>query len=168
MKRKIITILSAIILITSAYYTGYQRGSHSNSSEAEPIPVTSLYSKWVVSEKPPLPVILIDGQDIRVYRGTYSWSQLSGNGGSINAVSVDAASAPPMMKSTVVAAGSKIENHAPPRVKEFNMSNITEGFEGDLNSYSAPASKGVYTYRIHCEWFLDQGHADYFFSIQVK
>ncbi|MDQ0196882.1 hypothetical protein [Paenibacillus wynnii] len=69
---------------------------------------------------------------------------------------------------TVVAAGSKIESHAPLRVKKFSMINITEGFEGDPYSYSAPASKGVYIFRINCEWFLDQGQADYFFSIQVK
>jgi len=49
----------------------------------------------------------------------------------------------------------------------FSLMNITKGHEGS-DSYTVPAAKGVYTYHINCEWFLDQGQAEYFFSIQVK
>ncbi|WP_410513817.1 hypothetical protein PaeBR_05130 [Paenibacillus sp. BR2-3] len=112
MNNKFITILISFILIAGAFYAGYRTGSHGSSPEAEPSTAPSLYSKWVFADKPPLPVILIEGQDIKVYRGSYSWSQVSGKGGNdILFVDADTAS-PPMMKTTVAPAGSQIESHA--------------------------------------------------------
>jgi hypothetical protein len=162
------TSLIIILIIAGAYYGGYRADSHSRSIPAASEPaIPTLYSQWVVANEPPVPGILINGQNIKIYRGSYTWNQSKG-GNEVQAIFADAAAVPPVMMAAVVPAGSEIETHTPSRIKEFRISNITKEFAGGNYSYTVPAAKGIYTYKIYCEWLGDQGQADYYFSIQVK
>lgn len=59
-----------------------------------------------------------------------------------------------------------IETTAPQGIKEFTLTNTLKDSSGD--SYRVPENKGKFLYNIHCEWFLDQGQADYYFLVEVQ
>lgn len=157
--RKMIFSIALLILIPLAFGAGYFIGSKKNT------PYESIHTLWVKTEEPPVPGINIDGAEIPLVRSGYSWSAALGGG---KGKSVSADSAPPRindMTLTTVQRGALIRTRAPQRIKEFTLANTT--LSGS-DPYSVPASPGIYLYRIHCEWLLDQGQADYYFAVEVK
>ncbi|WP_379135721.1 hypothetical protein [Paenibacillus sp. sgz500958] len=171
MRKKIFAVLISFLFIAGAFYAGYETGAHNENSvvSPSPAPVPSLYSQWVIAKAPPIPVIHVGGQNIKMYRGAYSWSQVSANNSNeVFEVLADGVSYPPMMQAIAVPAGALMQSTPPARIKKFNIINMTEGFTGDPYSSNVPDTKGVYTYRIDCEWLLDQGEANYFFSLRVE
>ncbi|GGH19180.1 hypothetical protein [Paenibacillus segetis] len=164
MRKKIwLSLLLAISLVIT-FYVGYIIGDKSNGLLTPNAANKAIQSRWVNEKEPPLPQILIEGVNINVYRSSYSWcTPSSGKNSDTSCVAVDASI--PEITPTIVPAGSMIETLAPNGIKQFTLSNRTEGFDGD--PYIVPTNKGIYLYHIHCEWFLDQGQSDYYFSIEV-
>lgn len=72
----------------------------------------------------------------------------------------------PDLKAVLVPAGSTIDTTAPEGIKQFTITNTNQDFNAD--AYHVPETKGEYLYNIHCEWFLDQGQADYYFLVEVN
>ncbi|RAP74668.1 hypothetical protein [Paenibacillus montanisoli] len=154
--------LIGIIALACAFYAGYLAGGGRESAGEQERP--TIYSQWIKAEKPPIPKVAIDGKDMVVKRGSYTWCQ-PGSGETNTCTSVDAA-AIPEPEPVSVKGGSLIQPTAPERIKELTLINTSKGFSGD--AYYVPTAKGVYTYRIYCEWFLDQGQADFFFTVKVE
>ncbi|WP_308637469.1 hypothetical protein [Paenibacillus silvisoli] len=154
--------LIAVVLLAGAFYAGYLAGGGGRGTaggQGEP----TIYSQWIRAEKPPMPKIAIDGVDIPVKLAGYSWCQPA-SGKSMSCVSTDAAI--PTVEPIPVKGGSEIKTTAPKRIKEFSLMNTSKDFDGD--DYFVPTAKGEYQYHIHCEWFLDQGQADYYFAVKVE
>lgn len=148
--------------LACAFYVGYTMGDRNNSSKTEDMANQTINSKWVKSAEPPLPEVSIDGAKINVVRSSYTWCAPSFlDVGSC--VSVDGSI--PELTATIVPAGSKIDTKAPKGIKEFTISITNIDFNGD--PYIVPKDKGIYIYKIHCDWFLDQGQSDYVFSLEV-
>ncbi|WP_426450117.1 hypothetical protein ACP26L_34670 [Paenibacillus sp. S-38] len=152
-------LLTAVFLLG----TGYWAGNRYPLSGARP---------WIQSSQPPLPGIEIDGQAVNVVRGGFSWCS-----GSIlfhNSGICSTTDSPPMITilkdhkepPAQVKPKAKIETQAPPRIKEFTMTRL-EGSAGD-DPYAVPEQPGVYYYRIYCEWFSDQGDAEFGFAVEVR
>ncbi|MDB4868048.1 MAG: hypothetical protein JWR03_2381 [Cohnella sp.] len=154
--------LLMIASLACTFYVGYTFGDKNNDSKPQDSANQTIHSRWVKEAKPPLPEILIDGVKIEVVRGSYTWCapSLSKEG---SCVSVDGSI--PELTATMVPAGLKIDTKAPQGIKEFTITNTNKDFNGD--PYFVPKNKGVYLYMIHCDWFLDQGQSDYFFSVEV-
>ncbi|RCX23079.1 hypothetical protein DFP94_101671 [Fontibacillus phaseoli] len=161
-KRLISWIVLAILTCAFTFYAGYVIGSRNHDSEGPSAFHQALRSKWVKEEKPPLPTITIQGIPIEVARGGYSWCSPTSSNES-RCVSVDASI--PELTATVVPAGSEIKTEAPQGIKEFTITNTSNDSNDD--PYFVPKTKGKYLYNIHCEWFLDQGQAEYYFLVEV-
>ncbi|WP_143111703.1 hypothetical protein [Paenibacillus sp. BC26] len=154
-------ILIALIALGCAFYEGFLLGSKQNKA-AEVIVQEAIASRWIKGDKPPLPKIVIDGEAIPVKLSAYSWCGSSA-GDSATCTSVDASI--PEVEPVVVKGGALIEQVPPQGIKEFTLTNTNKDFNGD--SYNVPTAKGIYLYHIHCEWFLDQGQAKYYFAVEV-
>lgn len=159
MKKRMLLSLIALMVLACTFGLGYIVGNQSRGSEDPSSFNQAIRSKWVKEEQPPLPAISINGTAIEVARGGYSWCPSPGS-----CVSVDASI--PELKAAIVPAGSVIDTTAPQGIKEFTLTNTSKDFSGD--SYIVPETKGQYLYNIHCEWFLDQGQADYYFLVEVQ
>ncbi|AEI46196.1 hypothetical protein [Paenibacillus mucilaginosus] len=146
-------LLAAVILLGTGYWAGNR------------YPLSGV-RLWVQSSQPPLPGITIEGQAVSVVRGGFSWCSGSG--------SCSITDSPPMITilknhkepPVQVQPKAKIETHAPPGIKEFTMIRL-EGSAGE-NPYEVPEQPGVYYYRIYCEWFSDQGNAEFGFVVEVR
>ncbi|SDX33652.1 hypothetical protein [Paenibacillus sp. CF384] len=162
--RRTTIILIALFALAGAFYGGFFVGSHQNKA-GEGAVQEAIASRWVKAEKPPLPKIIIVGEAIPVKLSAYSWCGPS-VGDSATCTSVDASI--PEIEPVVVKGGSLIEQVPPPRIKEFSLTNTSKAAGGSDDPYYVPAEKGVYLYHIHCEWFLDQGQAEFYFAVEVK
>jgi hypothetical protein len=164
MRNKLTLSLLLLVILSVTFYIGYDMGSNSNGTfdenKSDNKAHQAIQSLWVTSPKPPLPKITIEGKEIKLIQGSYSWCY------SNVCTSTDYA-APTLndMELTVVTRGSQIETKAPERIKEFTLVNTS-----DINSdpYSVPVTPGKYLYSIHCSWFLDQGSSDFYFALEVK
>lgn len=157
MRKKSWISLLMLVLLAITFYIGYTVGIKQNSDN-------TIQSKWIKDGKPPLPEIDIDGVAIKVVQGSYTWCSSSlGNESSCESVDMSLSEIP----STLVPAGAQINIKAPKRIKEFSLINTNQDLAND-DPYFVPMDKGVYLYKIECDWFLDQGHSDYLFSVEVK
>lgn len=170
MKIKLLFAITLLIAVPLAFGAGYLTGSGSKSGgqvteQGIDNPYESIHSLWVKAEEPPLPGVTVDGADIPVVRSGYSWSVGVG-GGRARVVSADSVQ-PRLNDMSVISVkgGSLIKTRAPERMKEFTLANTALP---NIDSYVVPAFPGIYLYRIHCEWFLDQGTADFYFAVEVK
>jgi hypothetical protein len=162
MKKKLLITLLTLAVLVCTFYVGYIIGDQSKDSKDQSTVDQAIHSRWVKEGNPPLPTISIDGVNIEVVRSGYTWcSPLLSNEESW--VSVDASI--PQLRATIVPAGLMIDTKAPEGIKEFTISNTNKDFNGD--PYFVPKTKGKYLYKIHCEWFWDQGQSDYYFSVEV-
>lgn len=161
---KLMLTVVALAILACAFWAGYSIGVRQNEP-ADPSNVQqAIRSGWIKEGAPPLPVVSVQGTAIEIARGGYSWCSpvLSSEG---SCVSVDASI--PELKATAVPAGAPIDTEAPEGIKEFTLTG-TDPKGGALNDpYKVPQETGTYLYRIHCEWFLDQGQSDFYFSLKV-
>lgn len=164
MRKKFWMSLLLVISLAITFFVGYIIGDKNNDLSTPGAANIAIQSRWVNEKEPPLPEVSISGVSIDIYRGSYSWCSPSSSKSESSCVAVDASI--PEMTSTQVPAGSQIDTKAPDGIKEFTISNTSEGNGGD--PYIVPTKKGVYLYNIHCEWFLDQGESEYYFSIEVE
>ncbi|WP_178024317.1 hypothetical protein [uncultured Paenibacillus sp.] len=161
---KLMFTVVALAIVACTFWAGYSIGLRQDDP-ADPSDIQqALRSRWVKEGAPPLPVVSVLGTAIEVARAGYSWCSpiLSSEG---SCISVDASI--PELKATAVPAGAQIETEAPEGIKEFTLTRMDqEG--GALNDpYRVPQETGTYLYHIHCEWFLDQGQSDFYFSLKV-
>ncbi|WP_410768189.1 hypothetical protein [Fontibacillus sp. BL9] len=161
-KRLISWIALTVLTCTFTFCVGYIIGGRNHDLEDQSALHQALRSKWVKEETPPLPAITIEGNPIEVVRGGYSWCSPP-LGSESRCVSVDASI--PELTATAVPAGSEIKTEAPQGIKEFTLTNTSK--DGNDDPYFVPKTKGKYLYNIHCEWFMDQGQADYYFLVEV-
>jgi len=163
MQKKIGPAIALIIAVAAAFAAGYWIGTHENRSTGGAD--QAVMSRWVPGERPPTPKVRVDGKEIAVVLGGFSWCWPAG-GDSKGCVTTDAAIPKEAdLKPVVVPAGSKIETTAPQGIKEFTLVNMKDTGE---DPYFVPKTPGTYTYSIHCEWFLDQGQADFYFAVKVE
>ncbi|TXK85751.1 hypothetical protein [Paenibacillus sp. N3.4] len=159
MKKKLVVpilILLIAVALLGAYKLGLRNGK---------------YSDWLSESKPPLPKVMIDGKDIQVFGGSYSWCEKPLLSGLITCVNSDSPSPVDYIKSNnykaeTVISGSVIEAKAPKGIREFNLKTTAKDFVGD--SYIIPKEKGTYIYYLHAVWRADQGNADFFFAVEIK
>lgn len=131
--------------------------------------VTGSGHSWIREAEPPLPTIQINGKQIPVVRGSYTWC--SGAFLQANCRSVDMIPPAQIMKDKgiqpiVVPPNTEITTKAPQGIKQFTLT--LEGQKDSFDPYQSPAEKGVYLYHIHCEWFADQGSGEFYFAIEVQ
>ncbi|REE86518.1 hypothetical protein A8990_110128 [Paenibacillus taihuensis] len=150
-----------LIMLGCAFYGGYLVGNRSDERLTEN-QARTVESQWVNEDTPPVPNVSVDGVQMKVKLSGYTWCPAGDDTSSCQ--SVDASIA--QMEPVVVKGGAQIEIKAPERIKELTLKNMSAGFTGD--SYYVPKVKGIYQYSIHCEWFLDQGQAEYYFAVEVK
>lgn len=132
--------------------------------------INSFSHKWVFSSEPPLPSIKINETDIPVFQGSYSWC----SGISLvlqSCKSVDMISPEDILKEnkaepSIVTPNALIETKAPKGIKEFTLTRRNNKDNND--PYRIPSEKGIYYYNIHCDWFADQGNAEFFFAVEVR
>ncbi|AZN39256.1 hypothetical protein [Paenibacillus albus] len=151
-----------LILLGCAFYGGYLVGNDSSGGQSEKQAPT-VQSQWIKEGKPPIPAVSVDGVPMKVKLSSYSWCEPTGSD-TASCQSVDASIA--QMEPVVAKGGSLINIEAPERIKELTLINMSKGFTGD--SYYVPKAKGIYQYSIHCERFLDQGQAEYYFAVEVE
>lgn len=162
MKRKWVIAILIVVLVLISYTAGVRQGQYGN---------------WVDAAEPPMPEITIDGQDIRVYRGTYSWCEKPSFLGIGNCVVADSIGAEEFYKQekvipTAIQPQSKIniefgrEFTARPSLMEMNLTNTNKDYKGD--PYYIPSEKGLYIYEIATRWRNEQGKSAYFFFVEVK
>ncbi|MBW4083930.1 hypothetical protein [Paenibacillus sp. S150] len=153
------TLLGTMFVFSLAFmfFLGYKAGHNKNVPEitAE----QAIQSRWVQADQPPSPGITINGTAIDVKRSGYSWCVPAAG----SCISVDAAI--PELDPVAVPGGSAINTTAPAGIREFSLVNMNADGK---DAYVVPGAKGVYTYRIHCEWFLEQGQAEFYFSVEVE
>ncbi|MBE1446719.1 hypothetical protein [Paenibacillus sp. OAS669] len=149
------------VLIILAFAGGYYvRGLTSGQSSGH---------SWVREAEPPMPAIQVNGKQVPVVRGSYSWC--SGSFLQATCRSVDMISPAEIMEKNgirpvVVPPNSMITTKAPPGIKQFTLSR--EGAKDNGDPYQTPAEKGIYFYHIHGEWFGDQGNAEFYFAVEVQ
>ncbi|GIO15109.1 hypothetical protein J19TS2_46640 [Cohnella xylanilytica] len=163
--RKAIFAAVALILLAGAFLAGYvarDRQGKVPEGFGDPDGVQAIQTRWVREAEPPAPTVTIGGKPIEVKRGAFSWCTPSG-AGQTSCRTTDAAV--PKPEPLPVAGGALIETKAPEGIKEFTLTNTTGS--GQEDPYVVPMEKGVCLYRIHCEWFLDQGYADFYFAVEV-
>lgn len=124
------------------------------------------------SLEPSLPSIQINGQNIPVYQGSYTWCTSFASLGFGSCKSVDMSSPEDIVKQKgikppSVSPNSLINTKAPKGIKEFTLTRIGNK-ENNSDPYRIPSEKGIYLYNIHCAWFADQGNGDFFFEVEVK
>jgi hypothetical protein len=160
LKRYWLIGLSLVLLVLFAYNIGFQVGK---------------YSDWLNVYEPPMPTVIIDGKNVEVFRGSYSWSKKPFLFGSIETITVDALApkdyiARNNVKPTVVTPGSKIESSFDQTyrmsLREFSLRKYQQQDQSD--PYIVPKEKGSYIYEIVTRWRADQGEAIYFFVVEVK
>ncbi len=164
--RNTIIAAVALILLAGAFLAGYavrDRQGKAPEGSGDPDAVQAVQTRWVREAKPPAPKVTIGGKPIEVKRGGFSWCTPS-EGGQTSCQMTDAAV--PKPEPVPVEGGALIETKAPEGIKEFTLTNTTGS--GQEDPYVVPMKKGVYLYRIHCEWFLDQGYADFYFAVEVR
>ncbi|AYB43325.1 hypothetical protein [Paenibacillus lautus] len=151
-----------IVLLIMVFGTGYYIGSRSENV----MPISkenarkAVQTLWVKAAEPPLPKVSIDGTELKLQRGGYSWC----NGD--NCATTDAAR-PRLKDMTPVAVqgGADIQSKPPEGIQGFTLLNLTDsGNDG----YTVPAKAGSYLYEIHCTWPLDQGEASFYFAVTVE
>ncbi|SEO33962.1 hypothetical protein SAMN05518847_107137 [Paenibacillus sp. OV219] len=151
-----------LIMLGCAFYGGYIVGNYGIEEQTEKQAQT-VQAQWIKEGEPPMPAVSVEGVPMKVKLGGYTWCKPAG-ADTASCQSVDASIA--QMEPVVAKGGSQIQIEAPERIKELTLINMSKGFEGD--SYYVPKAKGIYEYSIHCEWFLDQGSAEYYFEIKVE
>ncbi|MBW4840810.1 hypothetical protein GNP92_13760 [Paenibacillus timonensis] len=161
---KLMLTVVALAIVACTFWVGYSVGLRQNEPVDPSDIQQAIHSKWVIAGTPPSPTVTVQGTAIEVARASYSWCSpvLSSEG---SCVSVDASL--PELKAAVVPGGAPIDTEAPEGIKEFTLTG-TDPEGGALNDpYKVPQVTGTYLYRIHCEWFLDQGQSDFYFSLKV-
>ncbi|WP_411551839.1 hypothetical protein [Paenibacillus lautus] len=151
-----------IVLLIMVFGTGYYIGSRSENV----MPISkenarkAVQTLWVKATEPPLPKVSIDGTEIKLQRGGYSWC----NGD--NCATTDAAR-PRLEDMTPVAVqgGTDIQSKPPEGIQGFTIHNLTDP---DIDGYTVPTEPGSYLYDIHCTWPLDQGEASFYFAVTVE
>lgn len=124
------------------------------------------------SSEPPMPSIQINGQNIPVYQGSYTWcssitSLAFGSCKSVDMVAPADIIKQKGVKPPTVSPSSVIDTKAPKGIKEFTLTRVGNK-ENNSDPYRIPSEKGIYLYNIHCVWFADQGNGDFFFELEVQ
>ncbi|WP_282937320.1 hypothetical protein [Paenibacillus sp. RC67] len=149
------------VLIILSFLVGYYvRGLTSNQGFGH---------QWIRAAEPPLPGIRVNEKQVPVLQGTYSWC----SGALFNASCKVVDMIPPAeiikekgVQPVVVPPNTMITTIAPPGIKSFTLTRNDNKDNSD--PYQTPAEKGIYMYSIHCEWFADQGNAQFYFTIEVQ
>ncbi|MEC0201979.1 hypothetical protein P4H39_04995 [Paenibacillus lautus] len=155
--RSVLYVILLIVMFGTGYYVG------SRSENLKPISKDNarqaIQTLWVKSAEPPLPKVSIDGTEIKLQRGGYSWCNRD------NCATTDAA--PPKLEDmtpVAVTGGADIQTTPPEGIHGFTILNQTDP---DNDGYTVPAVPGSYLYEIQCTWPLDQGRASFYFAVTV-
>ncbi|MDQ0191886.1 hypothetical protein [Paenibacillus wynnii] len=158
MKNKV--LISFLILI--AFFVGYLVRGFTNMNTSS--------HRWVLSSEPPSPGIKINGTVVPVFQGSYSWcngtSLISQGCKSVDMIPFEEILKEKKAEPTVVSPNNLIETNAPKGIKEFTLTRRENKDNSD--PYRTPSERGVYYYNIHCEWFADQGNAEFNFAVEVR
>lgn len=127
---------------------------------------------FVISSKPPSPIITVEGKKVGVVQGTYCWEGLFNN------ECADTTSPPELikhkgLKATIVSPESdiKIEFKTKPNKNSMGVNQWLQNGEPtnatlNGNVITAPKEEGVYVYDVFARW--DKGSSSYAFIIQVQ
>ncbi len=126
----------------------------------------------IMNNKPPAPLITVEGKTIPAKQGTYCWN------GFLNIKCVDMISPPELIKfydlepvAVPPESQLKLDFRKKPNAGSLGANlwlNDIEMREVNLvgNILTAPKQSGVYVYDIHARW--DKGSSSYVFIIEVK
>ncbi|WP_151208739.1 hypothetical protein [Paenibacillus yonginensis] len=170
------TYISALLLalVIAVWAGGYWNHTGlSRSNGGEPTGNTAA-STWLSADKPPLPEVQINGQQLPIRRESYRWCQSISGLADRSCVSADSAAlfetaGPGGLKTAVVQPNSPIQIQAPKQIKKLSIQRL-DSHSGQLaedNGYTTPVQAGTYYYLIHCEWLADQGEADFSFGVEI-
>ncbi|MFL0555938.1 MULTISPECIES: hypothetical protein [Paenibacillus] len=161
---QLMIIVAAIAILACTFWAGYAIGLKQRAPMDPSAVQQAIHSRWVQADTPPSPAVTVQGKAIEVARGGYSWCKPVYNSKG-SCVSVDSSILE--TEPVEVPAGAPIDTEAPKGIKEFTLTGMDSAGGALEHPYTVPQEKGIYKYRIHCEWFLDQGQSDFYFTLKV-
>lgn len=150
--------LAAIALLAGCGYEGDRTSGHVGGR----VPFELTPMNTTLSQEPilshPTAEVSVSGTPVDTALSSYTACDEQGN-------CTGAAMSIAKMPQTTVPGGARIEVKPSEGTELVSLQRMDAETSGD--PYVVPEAKGVYSYRLQCEWPSDGGQAEYIFSLQA-